>query len=559
MIDVNDVGQLKSEFESKQLGFDSVHDDMQTMLDGYNFNFFYAPKPNMPQNVKIGVNLIQVFADKLWHHTSEFPKINVPSSPEDIVNAEIREKIVLATHQKNNTDGLWGDWTFDGDVMGAAIARTIFDVKQRCIVISRHDPRRCYWQKADAGGHEVLTFWTATPMSRTAIKLKYGVEVKGGEGMVYDLLADYGETPMDNEDYFLVVTRDDAETSCEFVGDQFLKKPYKHLQGGIPVDVAMPYKIASFNQLPAYYLMKLRELQAEFNELWRRRGNVVRKLGNPLVYGRGIYKKNEQDVKAQMAMDGGFVALKENGDLGLLTIPETKMIDTALADCFQRMKDVAGFPTATFGEVVGANTSGDALGMYFTPTQKMVNHYNKAYKAFLQGINAKILRGYDKFGKIDEQFSLDGYMPHSNFRSLTKKEEYGNGGGFAFMFSKENIAGKYLTVVTPAAVTPKDDIGYKRFILDSVTNKFMSRRTGLDEIGILSPEDEFKQLQEEQSDPMLNPEGATALKQFDPNAQVMDENGQNPFPATGANPMGQPGMIPPPEEMIPGGLNPYAS
>lgn len=546
-ININDVGALKREFESVQLGFSSLHDDMQSYLDGYEFNFFYAPKPNMPQNVKIGVNLVQIFADKLWHHTSEFPRVNVPALPGDGENADTREKLLYMTYEKNGMDLLWGDLTFDGAVMAAAVVRTVFDVNKRCIVLTRHDPRRCYWQKADSGDQEVLVFWTATPMSRTAIKIKYGVNPQGNEGMVYDLLADYGEVPMDNEDYFLVVTRDDSETSCEFVGGKFLKKPYKHLQGGIPVDVAMPYKTATFNKTPKFYLSKLKDLQAEFNELWRRRANVVRKLGNPLVYGRGIYKKNEQDVKAQMAMDGGFVSLKENGELALLTIPETKMIDTALQDCFQRMKDAAGFPTATFGEVVGANTSGDALGMYFTPTQKMVNHYNKAYKAFLQGINAKILRGYEKFGKIGEQFPLVGYTPHGSLRSTTDgKRTYDKGSGYKSTFTKDIIGGMHNTVVTPAAVTPKDDIQYKRFILDGVTNKFFSRQYGLDEIGVLSPEDEFKRLQTEQQDPMLNPEGATAMKAFDPNAQVVDESGQSPFPAP------TPNQVPTPDQVLAG-------
>lgn len=543
---VNNVSDLKREFENIQINFNSLHGDMQTYLDGYLYNFFYAPKPNMPQNTKIGVNLVQVFADKLWHHTSEFPRVNVPSTPDEGEQADIREKILYMTYDKNGMDQLWGDLTFDGDILSVAVARTVFNVDKRCVEITRYDPRRCYWQKSDANNNEVNVFWTAVPMSRSAIKLKYGINPVGSEGMVYDLLADYGEVPLDNEDYYLVITRDDAETSVEWVGKQFVKKPYKHLQGGIPVDVAMPYKIASYNNMPQFYLSKLKDLQAEFNELWRRRANVVRKLGNPLVYGRGIYKTNEQDVKAQMAMDGGFVSLKENGELALLTIPETKMIDTALADCFARMKDVAGFPTATFGESVGANTSGDALGMYFTPTQKMITHYNKAYKAFLQGINAKILRGYDKFGKIGEEFPLTGYMPNGSLRTTTDgKESYKKGSGYNETFTKEVINKNYTTVVTPAAVTPKDDIAYKRFILDGVTNKFFSRQYGLDEIGVLSPEDEFKRLQSEQADPMLNPEGASAVQAFNPNAQLQDENGNNPFPAPAGN-------VPTPDQVLSG-------
>jgi len=544
---VNDIGQLKKEFEDTQLGFNSLHDQMQTMLDGYLYNFFYAPKANSPQNTKIGVNLVQMFADKLWFHTSEFPKINVPSTPEDKDNADKREKLLLSTHAKNNMDQLWGEFTFDGGVLAAAVARTVFNTKTRCVEISRHDPRRCYWQKSDAGSGEILTFWTATPMTKEAIKLKYGKDVKGGDGMVYDLLADYGEVPIDGKDYFLVVTRDDSETSTVFVGSEYLIKPYKHLQGAVPIDVAMPIKVASFNNMPYFYLEKLRELQAEFNELWRRRGNVVRKLGNPLVYGRGIYKQTEQTIKQQLAMDGGFVPLKENGELALLTIPETKMIDSAIMDCFQRMKDASGFPTATFGEAVGANTSGDALGMYFTPTQKMINHYNKAYKSLLTGINAKILRSYEQFLKVDEKVSLTGYMPNGTLRATADgKTKYMKSEGYNESITKAIIGGNYVSIVTPAAVTPKDDIQYKRFILDSVSAKFISRRTGLDEIGIISPEDEFKQLQEEQSDPMLNPEGASAVAQFDPQAQLQDESGASPFPAGGEAP------VPTPEEVLNG-------
>lgn len=525
---LNDLGWLKQEFESMEVQFNSLHDDMQINLDGYKYNFFYAPRPGMSQPSRTGVNLAQLFLDKLWYHTSEFPKINVPSSPEDNQNAEMREKIVLATHQKNGCEQLWGDWTFDGGAMGMAVAITLFDVKKRCVTIDRVDPRRVWYQKADSNNDQLEVLWTAVPMTKTAIQRRYGVTPTGGEGMTYDMLSDGNGIPQDNEDYYLVINRYDDESHVRWVGHQFLLKPYKHLQGGIPADIAMPIKVANFDNLPSFYLDKLKDLQAEFNELWRRRANVVRKLGNPLVYGRGIYKQNEADVKEQLQGDGGFVSLKENGELALLTIPETKMIDTALSDCFQKMKDVAGFPTATFGEVVGANTSGDALGMYFTPTQKMVNHYNKAYKAFLSGINTKILRGYDMFAKIDEQFSLNGYMTNGSVRSGDNEKQTRKGQAYEVTFTKENIGHNYLTVVTPGAVTPKDDIQYKRFILDAVTNKFMSRQTGLDEIGVLSPEDEFKRLQTEQSDPMLNPEGASAVAQFDPGARLEQDN---PLPA----------------------------
>lgn len=512
---LNSIAELKKEFQDMQVEFSSIHASMRHYLDGYEHNFFYKAKPHMTQQ-RIGVNFVQLFMDKLWFHTSEFPKINVPKDPNDNGDPEKREKILMATHQKNGTENLWHDWTFDGGAMGMCAASVIFDVKKRCNIITRYDPRRCYWQKSDSNNEEVEVFWVAIPRTASAIKRRYGVEPTGSDGLIYDMLGDGELMPLDTEDYYLDVTRFDGETITQWAGNKWIKKPYKHLQGTIPIEVAMPYKIANYDLSPSFYIGKLEKLQAEFNELWRRRANVVRKLGNPLVYGRGVYKQNEQDVKNQLASDGGFVPLKENGELALLTIPETKMIDTALEDCFQRMKDISGFPTSTFGEVAGANTSGDALGMYFTPTQKMINHFNIGYKSFLRGINARILRNYNEFGKIGEKFSLQGYTPQGVMRQIEMgngKKEYRStkNSGYSLDFTKDDIAHNYISIVTPAAVTPKDDVGYKRFILDSVTNKFISRATGLDEIGILSPEDEFNRLMEEQSSPYLNPQTTDVL------------------------------------------------
>lgn len=528
-IDLNDTNALRVEFEGAQLGFNELHDTMQTYLDGYTHSFYYASRPNVTQTTRVGVNLIQLFADKLWDHVSEFPKISVPSTADDKENAEARERILMSEHQKNNTEALWGDLTFDGSVMSTAVMEVMFDVKKRCNKLRRLDPRHCYWQRSDSNNEEISIFWHAVPMSKSAIIMKYGVTPKGGEGITYNTMST-GEVQIDNEDYFLVITRHDAERTVMWVGDQFIKKPFKHLQGVMPVEIAMPVKIANFNMQPFFWLSKLKDLQAEFNENWRRRANIVRKLGNPVVWGRGIYKHNEQDIKQTLASDGGFVPLKENGELNLLTIPETKMIDNTLNDIFQKMKDQAGFPTATFGESVGANTSGDALGMYFTPTQKMINKHNKAWKSFLQGINARILRNYEQFSLIDEEFSFTGYIPHSAIRSTASGNTYSQkGSAYSAKFKVDVIAGNYTNIVTPPSVTPKDDIAYKRFLLESVAQKFLSRTTAYDELGLLSPENELKLLEGEQQSPFLNPEGTKNVMEYGAGQMVDTEQPSAPL------------------------------
>lgn len=526
-VNLNDPDSLRVEFEAEALGFNSLHDDMQTYLDGYKYNFFYAPRSHMSQNNRVGVNLVQVFADKLWDHTGEFPKISVPSSPENAQNADKREKYIFSEYAKNNMELLWLKLTFDGGIMGAAVSEVVWDNAKKCNTIRRLDPRYCYWKKADSNSEEVEVFWHAVPMARSAIILKYGINPKGGEGMVYPNLVS-GEVKVDNEDYFLVITRSDAKSRVTWVGKDFIQKPFNHQYGVLPQDIAMPVQIADFDHQPFFYLSKLKDLQAEFNENWRRRSNIVRKLGNPLVWGRGIYKQNEQAIKQQLSMDGGFVPLKENGELNLLTIPETAMIDNALNDLFQRMKDAAGFPTATFGESVGANTSGDALGMYFTPTQKMINKHNVAWKSMLKGINAKILRNLENFALLGEQVPINGYMPHSTVRTAQDGSLMRNqrGMGYSEFVTSDIVEQNYNTTVTPPTVTPKDDIAYKRLMLEMARDSVLSRGYVYDDIGIESPEDEFARLENEQQSPFI---GSNALEMAKSQAgTIMDDTTGQP-------------------------------
>src|SRR5687767_4985597 len=101
-INLNDTRALRIEFEGRQLGFNSLHDDMQTYLDGYSHNFFYAPRSGMSNTTRNGVNLVQVFADKLWDHVSEMPRISVPASIDNPKGAEMREKYIYSELKANN-------------------------------------------------------------------------------------------------------------------------------------------------------------------------------------------------------------------------------------------------------------------------------------------------------------------------------------------------------------------------------------------------------------------------------------------------------------------------
>lgn len=511
-VDLTSTDSLQREFDGVRIEMNEYHEHMQFFAEAYESNVFYKAKPNSPARERVGVNLLQAFADKNWFYLSRFPKISVPSLPDNREAASKTEKLLYANHDLNDTDLLWGQYTFDGTVMSAAINLTDIDYKTRRVRYQRIDPRRAYWTTSDLQGTEVEVFWSAIPMRKSAIKRKFGVDVTGSRAEGLDYWKDYDHISTGNitdDPYYMVVTRVDHDTMTRWCGDKFLMTSHKHMLGCQPVDIALPVRLATNDYKGDFFLRRLKELQAQFNEAWRQRANIVTRLGNPAVWGRNINNNQLQDVKDGLSMDGGFIGLKENGELGILTIPETAMIDKTLLDIYGRMQDIAGFPPAAFGNVAGANTSGDALGMYYQPTTRQIDHQNKAYKRFLQNINKKTILLYRQLLKTDESITLEGYVP-SMKKYAYDGQLVNQGGQYEDIFRKEDLV-TLKSVVTTDAVTPKDDIAYKRLMSEMMRDGTISKTTGLDEIGFLSPQDEIDLLEAELSNPKLNPDGMSKL------------------------------------------------
>lgn len=516
MINLNNMEEVFNEFEDVRLDFAEYHDKMDIYKDYYDYSAIKAPKGGSPrQNSELVVNMLKTFADKNMFYTSQMPEFKVPPAGSgDLVRefADIREKALYATHRDSMTALNQKKWAFDGTIRSAAIAETMIDWKNRCVLVNRYDPRFAYWQYANDNDNTLLAFWVAYPMTKDQVKRQWGKDV--GDGPIdINEVSQKTLTRLDGRDWVVVLKRWDGENRLVIAGDTWIEKPHKHQLGTIPIDIAFPFQNGSDKMLGDFYLRQLVPLQAEFNDAWRKRSNIVRKLGNPLVWSRGMVARQLDEAKKAMRGDGGFIGLKGQGELGILQIPETNMIDNHLIDLFNRMKDLAGFPTATFGEVVGSNTSGDALGMYFTPTMRAIDDQNIAWRAFYEAINWKILKGYDVMLKTGETKRLVGYLPRGTFKGInpvTGKKEYTNA-AYDEDLTKEAIDKNYNSVVEFKAVTPKDDVAYKRLLMDMVNSKVLSRTTAYEEMGLMSPQDELELLEEEQSNPALNPEGLSQL------------------------------------------------
>lgn len=522
MIDLKDTTALNSELESAIINMASYHNKMQEYYGFYRHSAFYPRKSGTPSgDNKLYINLLKVFADKNIHYTSRFPLIKVLTTGSDPVsrkNASIREKILNAVHQKSGTALLQSLWAKDSTLRTVAISEVVFDIRERCAKVQRYNPRRVFWQMSNGNDSKMLAFWAVYPITSEECKDMFGKVPKGSGSLSSAVMDDDYLAKLDGRNWHIMAIRWDDKTRVKWCGDQMLEEPHNHNMGGIPIDMAMPFGMddedGETRNSGAFFLEDLVPLQAELNDAIRTRSSIARRMGRPTIWGRGIMRTGMDDVKQQLSNGSGFVGLKRDGELGLLQVQESRLINEHIADLIGQMMRISGFSSAAFGESVGANTSGDAIGMHFTPTQRLIDHQNIAWVEFYKNINAKILKAYDRFGKIGETFSLTGYSPKGTIQSSEEGSlEYGGSGSYSVTFTKDQIAGMYDSVVVPADPLPKNEIAEKQFWRDSAKQGVVSRTTAYEKMGIESPEDELEMLKAEQMEPSINPDGTQKIMQ----------------------------------------------
>lgn len=513
--------QLNQELSDAIVNFHDYHSRMELMRNYYQNSVFYKPKSGDEQTSNdLRANLLKVFADKNIHYTSAEPVIKVPGTPEDRANASIREKIIYAVRRKSNTALLRRKWSRDTTILSVAVAETVWDAKKRCAEVRRYDPRHCYWRLSNDNDGKVTAFWAVFPITLEECQRLYdGATPKSNGGIPQTVFATDSLRHIDGQDWFLQVVKWTGTTKQAWVGDVVVEQEHAHGFSEIPIDICMPFDELNENNQGAFYLEPLLSPQAELNHVTKQRSVIVDRMANPVIWGRGIVARGFDDIKNNMQKKGGgFVGLGKQGELGLLQVNDVQMLDKHEDRIIQQMMRLSGFGAATFGESVGANTSGDALGMYFTPTQRLIEDQNIAWIAFDQSINAKILEAYYKNMKYGEALSLDGYAQGGTLVTADNGEKKYESGAYTVQFTKDHIAGNFNNVVIPRNITPKDEIAEKRWALEAVAQKVISRTTAYEMFDFLSPEDEIAMLTQEQSEPVLNPEGTQQILQTAQNA-----------------------------------------
>lgn len=534
-----DLKTLDGDFSTQLINSRQFRTDQRDYVSYYNNNIFYTPLPGEPRPKRnMGVNLLKAFADKNIHYTSSFPTIKKPANGTDLQTrqaASMVEKIISSVWKTNKGTTKQRKWANDATLMAEAYSLIEWDAKNRQPIIKRLDPRYCHVQFANDVEGSVSKFWYAVPMTKEAIKAKFGIDPQKTGSTVMAL--DGNEIPIDGVERFFVIMFWDKMTRAVWVGDQYLEKPHKHGWPMIPVDVAKPFETGLDDNRGGFFLSQLAPLNAEFNETLRRKANIIRKLSNPAVWGRGIVANQFDEIKKALDGSGGFVGLKAQGELAFLQLQETNVLDTHMKDLFDRMKDISGYGDGSFGQALGANTSGDAVSMYFAATSKAVENQWISWKAFYEAINEKILMAYELFGYTGEQFTLYGSRSVGTIEPVENEDgTVGNKyqtGGYEVKFSKDMLKGidKCTEIITPTA-TPKDETAAKNYALQASNGGFLPRVRAYEIAGELDPEQTLDLLAEERQDPRLHPEVLQQVSQAMAMGQGGGMSGAAPLPAT---------------------------
>ena len=537
-----DLGQLNKELDAALVNAAQYHSDMDRYRDFYLHSAFYPNKSGqVKSNNDLSNNLLRVFADKNIHFTSAFPTIKVPTTgatPEQRQAASLREKILMSTWRKANGRMLQKQWSKDATVLSIAVAETGFDIEARCAFVRRFDPRFCFWQLSNGNQRRLTAFWSVVPITADEAKAKYGVTPTGNGGLSASSLQSTFLRNIDGKDWFLQAIRWDEKIRTAWVGDKMVEEPHEHMQGAIPIDVCTPFDNLDSDGRGAFYLEPMVNMQANLNLTIQRRDNIVQRMAHPVIWGRGIISKQLDDIKNGMK-NGGFVGLKQGGELGLLQLNDVKVLNEHEESLRADILRISGFSAAAMGELAGANTSGDALGMYFTPTQRHIENQNISWVSFYESINTKILRVTEKFAKTGEKFSIAGYSASGTLLPMVddpNKMQYQRGGYAEEFDARQVIDGNYHSIVLFNPATPKNEIEEKRLVMDMMNQKVLSRTTGYEMIGIESPEDELALLTQEQQEPALNPQGMQQLVAAATQAQQAEQQPQQPQAPAGELP-----------------------
>ncbi len=223
-------------------------------------------------------------------------------------------------------------------------------------------------------------------------------------------------------------------------------------------------------------------LNQYLNELISWQGDIMEYAANPLRIFKGIL--GDQKIPNG---PGGSITLDADGSAQFLSWPGSPPdIERMINRVIQAIQDMTNINEPLFGRDVPSGTSGAAV------------------KSFLSGIQAAMLRKQvtlgDAYVRVNEMiFSIIEKM-FANKEIVVRGTKRGN--VFIEKIKGKEINGNYRNkAIWPPGVL---DLGSRINIeIMKLNNRLQSRRTAMENVGVLSPADEFERIRQEEEEELL--------------------------------------------------------
>jgi hypothetical protein len=252
------------------------------------------------------------------------------------------------------------------------------------------------------------------------------------------------------------------------------------------------------------------EINEELNQLVSHMAYIEKRYMNP-TYKWLMAPENYVDLATRIAGGGGILPLYGRSDVSLLEIP---VLPAEYGDLVDRLRmygvELGGLSELAFsGEAGGSINTGASLTVNFTNVLATLDLKRTNWTTGLSRVMGQMLYHMEKMKDI-------GIVTETGGMSA------GGSSGLIKLTGKD-IKGHRRVIITWPGVLPKDDIGAARLVIEQVGAGVLSRRTGMEKLGVRYPGDELELIKEEQRDPDLNPEGQATLTRANAQQQQVDQ------------------------------------
>ncbi len=426
------------------------------------------------------------------------------SSAPERYRADTIEKILCAVYGDSQAQLQFASGAHDASLLGAACFDLYYDIEDQMPYFRAVHPGGILVIPGIRDPHQfkrVYRFWN---VSVASFRAEYkGVEFPGGQ-TVLDVMPD-GDT-----NSITLIRMSDGEYHRLMAGGVLLEER-RHDYGFAPYivipNLGPTHKIWGYSDYEFY-----RHVAAYYEAVMSRQADLLRAVAN----GTLIDENSGQDPAdiRKGAREGAVIPVRKDGDIRPLEVPQIPAFtDSHVQSIRTALNDLSGTPPAAWGDIGAASGSDRALQMM--PQIELTALKQINWAAGLERMNAMLLQMIEKkqldsktfTGTKTRKYAQTAYSITLNAASTESVELVDENGNqmldsqgeivTAPQNPKELIAGDYRTSVIFQQRLDRDDPNFILAELNKFQQGAQSLYTTLTNLGVESPEDEMRLIEQE--------------------------------------------------------------